>query len=41
MGPTIVTSDEISDVTKLKLMTKLMDIRQDSIVERLIFDIQP
>ena len=40
MGPAIVTSDEISDVTKLKLMTKVNgDIRQDSIVERLIFDI--
>ena len=40
MGPAIVTSDEIGDVTKLKLMTKVNgDIRQDSIVERLIFDI--
>tara|TARA_B100000676_G_scaffold143809_1_gene142320 strand:- start:158 stop:1045 length:888 start_codon:yes stop_codon:yes gene_type:complete len=40
MGPAIVTSDEIGDVTKLKLMTKVNgDVRQDSIVERLIFDI--
>ena len=40
MGLAIVTSDEISDVTKLKLMTKVNgDIRQDSIVERLTFDI--
>tara|TARA_Y100000590_G_scaffold470613_1_gene666968 strand:+ start:1402 stop:2289 length:888 start_codon:yes stop_codon:yes gene_type:complete len=40
MGPAIVTSDEIGDVTKLKLITKVNgDVRQDSIVERLIFDI--
>jgi len=40
MGPAIVTADEIGDVTKLKLMTKVNgNIRQDSIVERLIFDI--
>jgi 2-keto-4-pentenoate hydratase/2-oxohepta-3-ene-1,7-dioic acid hydratase in catechol pathway len=40
MGPAIVTSDEIGDVTKLKLKTTVNgEIRQDSIVERLIFDI--
>jgi len=40
MGPAIVTSDEISDVTKLKLKTTVNgEVRQDSIVERLIFDI--
>ncbi|MBL6623545.1 MAG: fumarylacetoacetate hydrolase family protein [Rhizobiales bacterium] len=40
MGPAIVTSDEIGDVTKLKLKTTVNgEARQDSIVERLIFDI--
>ena len=40
MGPAIVTSDEIGDVTKLKLKTIVNgEVRQDSIVERLIFDI--
>jgi len=40
MGPSIVTSDEIGDVTKLKLKTTVNgEVRQDSIVERLIFDI--
>ncbi len=40
MGPAIVTSDEIGDVTKLKLKTTVNgEVRQDSIVERLIFDI--
>src|SRR6056300_1174984 len=40
MGPAIVTPDEIGDVTKLKLKTTVNgEVRQDSIVERLIFDI--
>tara|TARA_B110000438_G_scaffold262973_1_gene274629 strand:+ start:356 stop:1243 length:888 start_codon:yes stop_codon:yes gene_type:complete len=40
MGPSLVTADEISDVTKLKLRTIVNnEVRQDSIVERLIFDI--
>jgi 2-keto-4-pentenoate hydratase/2-oxohepta-3-ene-1,7-dioic acid hydratase in catechol pathway len=40
MGPAIVTTDEIGDVTKLKLKTTVNgEVRQDSIVERLIFDI--
>jgi 2-keto-4-pentenoate hydratase/2-oxohepta-3-ene-1,7-dioic acid hydratase in catechol pathway len=40
MGPALVTSDEIQDVTKLKLRTIVNDeVRQDSIVSRLIFDI--
>lgn len=40
MGPALVTSDEIGDVTKLKLKTTVNgEVRQDSIVERLIFDI--
>lgn len=40
MGPSIVTADEIDDVTKLKLVTKVNgEIRQDSSVSSLIFDI--
>ena len=40
MGPSIVTADEIDDVTKLRLVTKVNgEIRQDSSVSSLIFDI--
>ena len=40
MGPALVTADEIQDVTKLKLRTIVNDeVRQDSVVSRLIFDI--
>jgi 2-keto-4-pentenoate hydratase/2-oxohepta-3-ene-1,7-dioic acid hydratase in catechol pathway len=40
MGPCIVTSDEIEDVTQLRLLTKVNgEIRQDAYVSQLIFDI--
>ena len=40
MGPAIVTKDEITDVTKLNLVTKVNgEKRQDAIVSDLIFDI--
>ena len=40
MGPCIVTSDEIKDVTKLRLITKVNgELRQDALVSQLIFDI--
>jgi 2-keto-4-pentenoate hydratase/2-oxohepta-3-ene-1,7-dioic acid hydratase in catechol pathway len=40
MGPCIVTSDEIEDVTQLRLVTKVNgEIRQDAYVSQLIFDI--
>ncbi|MGE5522989.1 MAG: fumarylacetoacetate hydrolase family protein [Rhodospirillaceae bacterium] len=40
MGPCIVTADEIDDVTKLHLITRVNgEIRQDAMVSDLIFDI--
>ena len=40
MGPAVVTADEIEDVRKLRLTTKVNgEIRQDSLVSNLIFDI--
>jgi 2-keto-4-pentenoate hydratase/2-oxohepta-3-ene-1,7-dioic acid hydratase in catechol pathway len=40
MGPCIVTSDEIKDVTKLQLITRVNgEVRQDAMVSDLIFDI--
>jgi 2-keto-4-pentenoate hydratase/2-oxohepta-3-ene-1,7-dioic acid hydratase in catechol pathway len=40
MGPTIVTADEVPDVTKLHLITKVNgEVRQDAMVADLIFDI--
>jgi 2-keto-4-pentenoate hydratase/2-oxohepta-3-ene-1,7-dioic acid hydratase in catechol pathway len=40
MGPAVVTKDEITDVTKLNLVTKVNgEKRQDAIVSDLIFDI--
>ena len=40
MGPCIVTSDEIKDVTQLRLITKVNgELRQDALVSQLIFDI--
>jgi 2-keto-4-pentenoate hydratase/2-oxohepta-3-ene-1,7-dioic acid hydratase in catechol pathway len=40
MGPCIVTSDEIKDVTQLRLVTKVNgELRQDAYVSQLIFDI--
>jgi 2-keto-4-pentenoate hydratase/2-oxohepta-3-ene-1,7-dioic acid hydratase in catechol pathway len=40
MGPCIVTADEIGDVTKLKLTTRVNgEVRQDAVVQDLIFDI--
>jgi 2-keto-4-pentenoate hydratase/2-oxohepta-3-ene-1,7-dioic acid hydratase in catechol pathway len=40
MGPYLVTADEIPDVTKLRLKTFVNDeLRQDALVEDLIFDI--
>jgi 2-keto-4-pentenoate hydratase/2-oxohepta-3-ene-1,7-dioic acid hydratase in catechol pathway len=40
MGPAIVTADEISDVTQLRVQTWINDeLRQDDIVAGLIFDI--
>ena len=40
MGPTIVTTDEIGDVTKLRLVTRVNgEVRQDARVNDLIFDI--
>jgi 2-keto-4-pentenoate hydratase/2-oxohepta-3-ene-1,7-dioic acid hydratase in catechol pathway len=40
MGPCIVTADEVPDVTKLRLITKVNgEVRQDALVSELIFDI--
>ena len=40
MGPCIVTADEVKDVTKLRLVTKVNgEVRQDALVSQLIFDI--
>jgi 2-keto-4-pentenoate hydratase/2-oxohepta-3-ene-1,7-dioic acid hydratase in catechol pathway len=40
MGPCIVTADEVKDVTKLRLMTKVNgEVRQDALVSQLIFDV--
>lgn len=40
MGPCIVTADEVRDVTKLRLITKVNgEVRQDALVNQLIFDI--
>ena len=40
MGPCIVTSDEIEDVSQLRLITKVNgELRQDAFVSQLIFDI--
>ena len=40
MGPCIVTADEVKDVTKLRLITKVNgEVRQDALVSQLIFDI--
>ena len=40
MGPAIVTADEVGDVTKLRLLTKVNgETRQDALVSDLIFDI--
>jgi len=40
MGPTIVTADEVADVTKLHLVTRVNgEVRQDALVSDLIFDI--
>ena len=40
MGPCIVTADEVPDVTKLRLLTKVNgEVRQDALVSELIFDI--
>ena len=40
MGPCIVTADEVKDVAKLRLITKVNgEVRQDALVSQLIFDI--
>ncbi len=40
MGPCIVTADEVRDVGKLRLVTKVNgEVRQDAMVSQLIFDI--
>lgn len=40
MGPCIVTADEVPDVTKLRLITKVNgEMRQDAMVSQLIFDV--
>jgi 2-keto-4-pentenoate hydratase/2-oxohepta-3-ene-1,7-dioic acid hydratase in catechol pathway len=40
MGPCIVTADEVKDVTKLRLVTRVNgEVRQDAMVSDLIFDI--
>ena len=40
MGPCIVTADEVPDVTKLQLQTRVNgELRQDAPVSDLIFDI--
>lgn len=40
MGPCIVTADEVPDVTKLRLITRVNgEVRQDALVSELIFDI--
>lgn len=40
MGPCIVTADEVPDVAKLRLITKVNgEVRQDALVSQLIFDV--
>lgn len=40
MGPSIVTADEVPDVSKLRLVTRInSEIRQDALVSDMIFDI--
>jgi len=40
MGPWLVTSDEITDVNAMKLVTKINgEVRQQAVVSDLIFDI--
>ena len=40
MGPCIVTADEVPDVRKLHLMTRVNgELRQDALVDQLIFDV--
>ena len=40
MGPCVVTADEIPDVTRLRLVTRVNgEVRQDARVSDLIFDI--
>ena len=40
MGPCIVTADEVPDVSKLRLQTRVNgELRQDALVSQLIFDI--
>ena len=40
MGPCIVTADEVPDVTRLRLITRVNgEMRQDALVSQLIFDI--
>jgi 2-keto-4-pentenoate hydratase/2-oxohepta-3-ene-1,7-dioic acid hydratase in catechol pathway len=40
MGPCIVTADEVPDVTRLRLITRVNgEVRQDALVSQLIFDI--
>ena len=40
MGPCIVTADEVRDVAKLRLVTRVNgEVRQDALVSQLIFDI--
>ena len=40
MGPCIVTADEVPDVTKLRLITRVNgEVRQDALLSQLIFDI--
>ena len=40
MGPCIVTADEVPDVTKLHLITRVNgEVRQDALVSELIFDV--
>lgn len=40
MGPAIVTADEIADVTKLRIRTKINgELRQDDVASSMIFDI--
>jgi 2-keto-4-pentenoate hydratase/2-oxohepta-3-ene-1,7-dioic acid hydratase in catechol pathway len=40
MGPCIVTADEVGDVTRLRLVTRVNgEVRQDALVSQLIFDI--
>ncbi|MDA1089286.1 MAG: fumarylacetoacetate hydrolase family protein [Proteobacteria bacterium] len=40
MGPTLVTADDVPDVGKLRLVTRVNgDVRQDALISDLIFDI--